>query len=140
MLSLQTARLGVAVAILSFLLAFFIPVFPYKMATDCTPPPSGFYTCGATLTLGFFIGFNSLGLNLFHWVASWDSSFGSGTYVPPVITYAIDGGWSQLTASGIFVLVILPILAFLAASLIFPEEKMLLSRIGHSESERLETS
>lgn len=117
----RTLRLGIALAVTIFVFTFFVPIVPYRTQAVCTS-----MFCGLTPIGGFYTGYNSLGLILFHWGASLDTSFGDSTYVPPIVMMTIGGEPSYLTAFGVSMFILLP-LALLIATLLIPEEWRVIS-------------
>jgi len=96
----RTIRLGVFLGLVGFLLVFFLPVLPY------TQPPGR--PC-AGICIGVFPvipGYQSLGF----YTTGWGAISGSwlAGYQPPAVTYDSGDGFSTLTASGVFLAVVLP--------------------------------
>ncbi len=125
-MQLRTLRLSVVLIVAALVIIFFVPLVPYRIQEVC---PSFF--CGLIPSGGFATGFNSLGLLFFDWGASLDTSLGWITYVPPIIS--ITRG-DVLTAFGVWIFVLLPII-LLMPFLLLPEEWRIISaglcRVDH---------
>lgn len=99
-------RIGIASILFGFLFVFFLPLIPFKIAVSCpacNSPVGGYYT-----------GYNSIGLEIFKWGASWQN-FGQ-YYTVPVIS--VSGG--VLSVGGVLFFLVLPA-SLIAAWIVIPE-------------------
>lgn len=109
-------RRATAAFLLSFLFVFFAPIVRYKILNDCAALPGCLHLTSPHVA--YFTGYNSIGLAVFKWGASW-SNFLS-YYSPPRIAINMSGSTSLLTASGALLFVLLP-LSLLALAFISPD-------------------
>lgn len=76
-------RIGVALVIFSFLFVFVLPLIPFKIAVPpCTGSAPILFGCPDQVG-GHYSGYNSVGLLLFKWGASWQNGQG---YASPFVT------------------------------------------------------
>ena len=117
----RTVRIAIALAVALLAFIFFAPLVPFRTQAVCSS-----MFCQLMPTGGFYTGYNSIGLLLFHWGASLDTSFGIATYNPPIIIVTLGGSPSLLTAFGVWEFILFPITLFISA-LLSPEEFHLIS-------------
>lgn len=122
---ISPVRRAIAAFVFSFLFIFFAPIVPYKILNDCAALPGCLVT---SPHVAYFTGYNSIGLTVFKWGATWSSYL--SRYSTPRMVINLSGTASVLTASEALLFLVLP-LSLLAIALISQD---IVSGVRHLKS------